>query len=102
MNNTSSLSSEQKLDEIYIMLKSNQARSSRIFWYRTIKWLILIGIGYFTLTHPGYVTSKVTEYLQPIIIEQMKGIMSEKKDGLMDQIKKMMPVEQKASEVSGL
>jgi hypothetical protein len=97
MNNTPPLTSEQKLDEIYSMLKSNQARTSRAFWYRTLKWLIILGIGYFTLTHPGYVTSKMTEYIQPIIVEQMKGIMSDKKDGLMDQIKKMMPVEQKTS-----
>jgi hypothetical protein len=91
------LTPEQKLDEIYDMLKSNQARSNRAFWYRTIKWLIILGIGYFTLTHPAYVTGKVTEYLQPIIVEQIRGIMSEKKDWLMDQIKKMMPVEQKPS-----
>lgn len=97
MNSNMPLSSEQKLDAIYNMLQSDRSSRRRTFWYRIIKWLILIGIGYFTITHPGYVTGKVTEYLEPIIVEQMKEIMSDKKDGLMDQIKNMMPVEQQSS-----
>jgi hypothetical protein len=94
---TTELTTEAKIDAIYAMLQADRSSRRRAFWYRTIKWLIILGIGYFALTHPGYVTGKLTEYLEPIIVEHMKGIMSDKKDGLMDQIKNMMPVEQQSS-----
>lgn len=46
------LSNEQKLDEIYSILKSIRASQSRAFWYKTLKWGLILGIGYITLTHP--------------------------------------------------
>ena len=85
------MTSEEKIDAVYTMLKDNQARSSRIFWYKIFKWAIILGIAYFTLTHPGYVAGKITEYIQPIVIEQMKTIMTNEKDGFLDQLKKIMP-----------
>lgn len=88
---TTSLSIEQKIDEIHSMLRAEQSRTSRAFWYRMLKWALILGIAYFTLSNPGYVTDKIMEYLQPIIIEQMQTIMSDKKDGLLDQMKKILP-----------
>ncbi|MBC7503823.1 hypothetical protein H7169_02545 [Candidatus Gracilibacteria bacterium] len=85
------MTSEEKLDAVYIMLKDNQARMSRAFWYRILKWILILGIVYFTFTHPGYVAGKITEYIQPIVIEQMKTIMNNEKNGLLDQLKKIMP-----------
>ena len=90
MDNTS-LTIEQKIDEIHTMLRVQQSRTSRAFWYRMLKWSLILGIAYFTLSNPGYVTGKIMEYLQPIIIEQMQTIMSDKKDGLLDQVKKILP-----------
>ena len=57
------LTNEQKLDAIYTMLQANQARSNRAFWYRMLKWCIVLSIGYFTLTHPGYVADKAMSYI---------------------------------------
>jgi hypothetical protein len=70
---------------------ANQARMSRAFWYRMFKWCLILGIGYFTLTHPGYVVGKMTEYIQPIIMEQMQTILANQKNGFLEQVKKMMP-----------
>lgn len=57
------LTNEQKLDEIYDMLRQQQSRTSRAFWYRILKWCLILGAAYFTLTHPGYVTGKIMEYV---------------------------------------
>lgn len=57
------LTNEQKLDEIYEMLRSQQSAQSRAFWYRMLKWCLILGVGYFTLSHPGYVTGKIMDYV---------------------------------------
>ncbi len=88
------LTSEEKLDAIYMMLRSNQARLKRAFWYRIFKWCLIIGVAYFTLTHPGYIAGKVTQYLQPILMEQMKTIIANQKEGFFDKIQKMLPEQQ--------
>ncbi len=74
------LTTAEKVDAIYAMLVANQARLSRAFWYRMFKWCLILGIGYFTLTHPGYVVGKMTEYIQPIIMEQMQTIIANQKN----------------------
>lgn len=86
-----SLTSEEKIDAIYTMLRSDQARMKRAFWYRIVKWCLILGVGYFALSNPGYVTGKIMEYVWPIMVEQMQTIMSDKKDGLLDQMKKILP-----------
>ncbi|MBC7498404.1 hypothetical protein H7170_02060 [Candidatus Gracilibacteria bacterium] len=87
------LTNEQKLDEIYSILQSQRSSQSRAFWYRILKWCIILGLGYFTLSHPGYVTSKIMEYVGPIIVEQMKSVMSTQKEGLLKQMKDLMPTQ---------
>ncbi len=88
------LTSEQKLDEIYNIVKSQQSARSRSYWYRIIKWMIIFAIAYFTLSNPGYVTGKIMEYVGPIMVEQMKGIMATQKDGLLKQMKDLIPKDQ--------
>jgi hypothetical protein len=62
MNNTP-LTIEQKIDEIHTMLRAQASQSSRAFWYRMLKWFLILGIGYFTISNPGYVMGKIMEYI---------------------------------------
>lgn len=91
MSTSTDLSSQEKIDAIYSMLRASEARASRAFWYRVLRLCIIFGMAYFTITHPEYVVGKVTNYLQPIITEQMQFILSTQKNMMIDQVKKMIP-----------
>lgn len=85
------LTNEQKIDEIYSLLKSQQRVQSRAFWYRIFKWCLILGVGYFTLSNPGYVAGKLMDYISPIVTQQVESIVANKKNGLIDQVKKIIP-----------
>ena len=88
---TTPLTNEQKIDEIYDMMRSERSSRSRGFWYRILKWLAILGIAYFTISNPGYVTGKIMGYLWPIVAEQVDTIVSNKKNWLIESVKKILP-----------
>ncbi len=88
---SSYITTEEKIDAIYMMLRAQESRIRRAFWYRMLKWTIIVCFAYFLLSHPDYVIGKMTEYIQPIIMEQMKDTMTTQKDAFMKQFQEMMP-----------
>jgi hypothetical protein len=87
---------EQKLTYIYEMMKDQERASSRAKWYRLVKWMIMAGIAYVVVTHPGEIVGRITEYVKPIVMEQVKSMMSSEKSGLLDEMKALLPTEEVA------
>ena len=85
------LTPAEKLDAIYTILKEWESRRKWAVWYRIIKWAIIFGLAYITITQPGLIVGKITNYMQPIIMEQMKTIMEKQKDSIMQQARDLMP-----------
>lgn len=81
----------EKMDVVYEIIVDEKDRRKREFWYRIIKWIIILMIWYGVLTHPEYVVGKIIGYVQPIIMEQMKTIIADQKDSLLKQAKDILP-----------
>lgn len=84
---TNSLSNEQKLDEIYSILKEQESRNNRARWFRLLKWGIIILGLYFVTSNPGFFLDRFVKIVQPIIMDNVKTMMNEKKDWLLDEMK---------------
>ncbi|MBP9779829.1 hypothetical protein KBD33_04390 [Candidatus Gracilibacteria bacterium] len=84
---TKPLSNEQKLDEIYSILKQQESRNSRARWFRLLKWSVIILGVYIVTSNPGFFLDKLVKIIQPIIMDNVKTMMNEKKDGLLDEMK---------------
>jgi hypothetical protein len=77
---TNPLSNEQKLDEIYSILKQQESRSNRARWFRLLKWGVIILALYFVTSNPGFFLDRFMKIVQPIIMDNVKTMMNEKKD----------------------
>jgi len=82
------MTNEQKLDEIYQIVKAQQSAATRAKWFRLLKWIILLGIAYFIAKNPGLFLDKITELVMPTIMENMKTMMTE---DLMKQVQDAFP-----------
>jgi hypothetical protein len=85
------MTNEQKLDEIYQILKAQQSAATRAKWFRLLKWAILLGLTYFIATNPGFFIEKITEMIMPTVMDNMKTMMTEDTAGIMDQLKDILP-----------
>ncbi|MFZ2255411.1 MAG: hypothetical protein WAW59_04560 [Patescibacteria group bacterium] len=82
------MTNEQKLDEIYQIIKAQESRATRAKWFRLLKWIILLGLAYFIAKNPGLFLDKITELVMPTIMENMKTMMTE---DLMKQVQDAFP-----------
>ena len=85
------LTNEQKLDEIYTILKHQESQRKRAVLYRMLKWVIIFSTLFFVATNPVLVTEKITTFLAPIIAENMKATLQNQKNGLLDMMKDILP-----------
>ena len=79
---------EQKLEEIYQIVKSQQAAATRAKWLRLFKWIIILVVVYYVAQNPTVILEKVTETVMPGIMENMKTMMT---DDLMKQVQDVLP-----------
>lgn len=63
---------EQKLDEIYHIIKAQESRAARARWYRLVKWVIILVIVYYVAQNPGVVLSKLTDLIMPAVMDNMQ------------------------------
>jgi len=84
------LSPEQKLDAIYVMLKKQESSRKRMFFFRILKWTIIICFFYAVLTHSNEIFPSVKQLIEPVIsnlIQTMKPMILEQARTIMkDQI----------------
>ncbi len=85
MNNR--LNNEQKLDEVYTIIKLQESRAMRARWFNAIKWIIILGITYFIATNPIFIIEKVTTIMRPLIIANIKNLVDEEKSGMLEEMK---------------
>ena len=67
---------EQKLDEIYHIIKDQESRAMRAKWLRLLKWVIILVIVYYVSQNPEVVLSKITDLIIPMVMDNMQEQMS--------------------------
>jgi hypothetical protein len=87
---TESITSQEKLDEIYRILTASESRRRAAVWYRVLKWLVIIVVVFAIANNPGYIVGRFTDIIFPIVSKQMKSVIEENKSGLMEQVKVMV------------
>jgi hypothetical protein len=87
MNSNIPLSSEQKLDAIYDMLKKQESRQKRTTIFRNLKWLFILGILYIVTVNPAFLQGVFTAFVgttmdavKPMILEQAKNMLQTQTD----------------------
>lgn len=85
------LTNEQKLDEIYQIVKAQESRIKRARWMRLLRIILIVAIAYFVLTNPGLIISKITEIMMPAIMENMKTTLENDTGWIMKQIQDILP-----------
>lgn len=93
MNNTTPLTNEQKLNEIYDIIKAWERRRMQASLGRIVKWVFILGIVGFAASNPELVIKKLTDIIQPIVMEQVQSMMDSNKDALMESVKDMLPAQ---------
>ncbi len=83
------LTNEQKLDEIYTILKRQESQRKRSALYRVIKWTLIFSLFLFIVTNPIFVVEKFTTFITPIIAENMKATLQNQKDGILEIMKNL-------------
>lgn len=46
------MTNEQKLDEIYQIIKAQESRAIRARWFRLFKWIIILALVYYISQNP--------------------------------------------------
>jgi hypothetical protein len=85
------MTNEQKLDEIYQILKAQQSAATRARWFRIIKWIIILGLMYLVATNPGILLEKITELIMPAVMDNMKTMMEQDSANILEQFKDIIP-----------
>jgi hypothetical protein len=85
------LTNEQKLDEIYQIVKAQESRIKRAGWMRLVRIILILAIAYFVFTNPGLIISKITEIMMPAIMENMKTALENDTGWIMKQIQDILP-----------
>ena len=78
------LTNEQKLDEIYTIIKTQEARTRRAALLRILKWTIILAIVFIASQNPDLILKKVTEYIMPSVMENMSQNMPSVMDNMAD------------------
>jgi hypothetical protein len=89
--NNNQLTNEQKLDEVYTILRAMERRRMMDSLGRILKWVIILGIAGFVLSNPRLIVERITEYVKPIVMEQVETMTKELNDKLMQSAKDMLP-----------
>ena len=87
---SSPISNEQKLDEIYTILRRQESQRKRAIFYRVFKWLIILSLFLFIATNPVFLVQKITTFLTPLIAENMKATLQDQKNGILEMMKNMV------------
>ena len=89
MDNTP-LTNEQKLDEIYQIVKDGESHRRRVFWWNLLRRMIIYGLIVIGYLYYPIIIAKVIEVMKPMILEQAKTLMKENKAGMMEQARKII------------
>lgn len=81
------LTNEQKLDEIYTILRRQESQRKRAIFYRVFKWIIIFSLFLFIATNPVFLVEKITTFLTPLIAENMKATLQDQKNGILEMMK---------------
>jgi predicted tellurium resistance membrane protein TerC len=87
------LSNEQKLDEIYDMLRTQENARRRALWWGLFRRAVFYGLIIFIATNPTFFIEKAMEIMKPMISKTIDEMMTSQKDTLMKNIKEMMPAQ---------
>jgi len=85
------MTNEQKLDEIYQIVKDQESRRQRAAIFRFIKWLIIFIAVYFIVKNPGVFIDKLMDILMPLVFENMKTSLTDESSGIMKQFQELIP-----------
>jgi hypothetical protein len=88
---SSLLSNEEKLDEIYRILKKEESRTRWRFFSRVLRYGILFGLLLGIVTNPTFFVTKISNILTPIILENVKTALENQKNGVMETFKNLIP-----------
>lgn len=100
------LTNEQKLNEIYDILKVQESRRKRTVFYKFLKWGVILWVVYFAFTHQDLVFDISKKIAQPILTKVIDtvlndpdvGIMSTMKDKLLQSSQNLAPQSIQTSE----
>lgn len=81
------MSNEQKLDEVYRIIKQQEARNVRERWIRLIKWGLILGMAIFIAMKPTFILEKITEKAGPTIIKSMEKMVEDVKSKFMENMR---------------
>lgn len=85
------LTNEQKLDEIYHIVKTQERHRLQASVARIAKWVIILSIVGFVASNPKFIIERVTEYVKPIVMEQVETMTKDLNDKLMQSAKDLVP-----------
>ncbi len=85
------LTNEQKLDEVYALVKRMEHRYMMASFGRIIKWIIILGIVGFVASNPKLIVENITEYVKPIIMDQVKTMTEDLNNQLIQGAKGILP-----------
>lgn len=80
------LTPQDKIDEIYTILKKQERRER---WRAIYAWttrIIAVTIILLALMYPGFIIRHLTNFFYPIIEQNVKQIISEQKNNLLDSV----------------
>lgn len=84
------MTNEQKLDEIYQIVKAQQSAATRAKWFRLFKWIVILLIAYYISQNPGVFFDKITDLVMPAVMSNMEQQMTGSW-GMLEQIQDMLP-----------
>ena len=87
------MNNEEKLNEIYTIVVSQENRRKAGIYFVFFKWILIASLAYFIISHPEEVVGKITEIVKPIVMEQIKIMMQDQKNELQESLKDMLPAQ---------
>lgn len=85
------MTNEQKLDEIYQIIKEQEARASRGRLFRILKWIFILGLIVVISQNPGIILNWITDLVMPTVMDNMKTMLEEDSASIMQQFKDILP-----------
>lgn len=85
------MTNEQKLDEIYHIIKNQQAAATRAKWFRILKWCIILSVVYLISQNPELLIGTMTDLIMPTVMDNMKVMMERDSAKIMEQFKDIIP-----------
>lgn len=70
------MTNEQKLDEIYQIIKTQESRATRAKWFRLLKWVAILALAYYISQNPGVFFDKITDLVMPAVMNNMEQQMT--------------------------